>query len=127
MAYRLAPEAGDDLADIWDYVARESSTDIADRLVDSLTERSSCSPPFRSSAVGEMMTWVLDSVASHEWTVREAVRAQLRVCVKRILRKHGCPPTSKSAPPTPSSSKPSSSPKPGPPLSPKRNLRRPDH
>ena len=27
-----------------------------------------------------------------DWTVRENVRAQLRVTVKRILRKHGYPP-----------------------------------
>ncbi len=27
-----------------------------------------------------------------DWTVREAVRAKLRVMVKRILRKHGYPP-----------------------------------
>jgi type I restriction enzyme R subunit len=27
-----------------------------------------------------------------DWTVRENVRAQLRVLVKRILRKYGCPP-----------------------------------
>ena len=27
-----------------------------------------------------------------DWTVRENVRAQLRVIVKRILRKHGYPP-----------------------------------
>jgi len=27
-----------------------------------------------------------------DWTLRENVRAQLRVLVKRILRKHGYPP-----------------------------------
>ena len=27
-----------------------------------------------------------------DWTIRENVRAQLRVLVKRILRKYGCPP-----------------------------------
>ncbi len=27
-----------------------------------------------------------------DWTLRETVRAQLRVLVKRILRKHGYPP-----------------------------------
>ena len=30
--------------------------------------------------------------ASFDWTVRESVRAKLRVLVKRILRKHGYPP-----------------------------------
>ncbi len=40
MAHRLAPEAEADLIDIWYYVAKESgSIEIADRLIDSLTER----------------------------------------------------------------------------------------
>ncbi|MGA7318117.1 MAG: type II toxin-antitoxin system RelE/ParE family toxin [Silvibacterium sp.] len=40
MAHRLAPEAEAELDDIWYYVAKESgSIDIADRLVDSITER----------------------------------------------------------------------------------------
>jgi plasmid stabilization system protein ParE len=40
MVYRLVPEAEADLDDIWLYTARKSgSTAIADRLVDSITER----------------------------------------------------------------------------------------
>jgi plasmid stabilization system protein ParE len=40
MAHRLAPEAESDLDEIWDYTARESGNpEIADRLVDSLTDR----------------------------------------------------------------------------------------
>jgi toxin ParE1/3/4 len=40
MAHRVAPQAVADLEDIWYYVARESdSTEIADRLIDSITER----------------------------------------------------------------------------------------
>jgi toxin ParE1/3/4 len=40
MAHRLALEAEAELDDIWYYVAKESgSIDIADRLVDSITER----------------------------------------------------------------------------------------
>ena len=40
MAHRLAPEAEAELDDIWYYVAKESgSIDIADRLIDSITER----------------------------------------------------------------------------------------
>jgi type I restriction enzyme, R subunit len=31
-------------------------------------------------------------VTSPDWTLREDVRAQLRVLVKRILRKYGYPP-----------------------------------
>jgi toxin ParE1/3/4 len=40
MAHRLAPEAEAELDDIWNYVAKESgSIEIADRLIDSITER----------------------------------------------------------------------------------------
>ena len=27
-----------------------------------------------------------------DWTLREAARARIRIMVKRILKKHGCPP-----------------------------------
>ncbi|MGH9448855.1 MAG: type II toxin-antitoxin system RelE/ParE family toxin [Terriglobia bacterium] len=40
MAHRLAPRAERDLDDIWFYVAKESgSIEIANRLLDTLTER----------------------------------------------------------------------------------------
>jgi plasmid stabilization system protein ParE len=40
MAHRLAPEAEADLDDIWCYIAKEShSIEIADRVVDSITDR----------------------------------------------------------------------------------------
>ncbi len=40
MGHRLAPEAEAELDDIWYYVAKESgSIEIADRLIDSITER----------------------------------------------------------------------------------------
>lgn len=38
-----------------------------------------------------------------DWTVKETVRAKLRVMVRRILRKYGYPPTSRRRPPRPSS------------------------
>lgn len=39
MAYRLAPEAEIDLDDIWYYITKDSnSIQIADRLIDSITE-----------------------------------------------------------------------------------------
>jgi hypothetical protein len=53
-----------------------------------------------------------------DWNLRETARARLRVIVKRTLRKYGYPPTSRSAPPTPSSNKPASFPMTGPPPSP---------
>jgi toxin ParE1/3/4 len=40
MGHRRAPQADSDLDDIWYYVAtRSGSLDIADRLIDSLTDR----------------------------------------------------------------------------------------
>jgi toxin ParE1/3/4 len=39
MAHRLAPQAETDLLEIWHYVATNSSVDVADRLIDSLTTR----------------------------------------------------------------------------------------
>ena len=42
MAHRLAPEAKVDLLDLWSYVADERSIETADRLVDSISARSSC-------------------------------------------------------------------------------------
>jgi plasmid stabilization system protein ParE len=40
MAHRVAPEAEAELDNIWYYVAKESgSVEIADRLIDSITER----------------------------------------------------------------------------------------
>ena len=40
MAHRLAPEAADDLDDIWYYVAGQSgSVEVADRLIDAITAR----------------------------------------------------------------------------------------
>ncbi len=40
MAYRVAPHAEVDLYDIWYYLAKESGNiEIADRVVDSITER----------------------------------------------------------------------------------------
>ena len=46
MAHRLAPKAETDLDDIWLYAAKESgSVEIADRLIDSITDRLSCRIP----------------------------------------------------------------------------------
>jgi toxin ParE1/3/4 len=40
MAHRRTPQAGSDLDDIWYYIAsRSASLDIADRLIDSITDR----------------------------------------------------------------------------------------
>jgi hypothetical protein len=51
MAHRLAPGAEIELDDIWFWTAKESgSIDIADRLVDSITERFFLPPPRRRPA-----------------------------------------------------------------------------
>ena len=46
---------------------------------------------FREVDVRELVKTVKGNV-SIDWTVRENVRAKLRVMVKRVLRKHGYPP-----------------------------------
>jgi toxin ParE1/3/4 len=69
MAHRFAPQAERDLDDIWLYVARESGNiDIANRLIDTITERfyalanfpyigrsreEDFGPGYRSLAIGE--------------------------------------------------------------------------
>ena len=71
MAHRLAPRAEADLDDIWYYVANESgSMEIANRLIDTITERflalasfaylgrsreDTFGPGYRSLAVGEFV------------------------------------------------------------------------
>ncbi len=43
-------------------------------------------------AIARELTVSVRANVTIDWTVRENVRAQLRVLVKRILRKHGYPP-----------------------------------
>ena len=47
--------------------------------------------PALKAIARELVTTVRNSVTI-DWTIREKVRAQLRVYVKRILRKYGYPP-----------------------------------
>jgi plasmid stabilization system protein ParE len=59
MAHQLAPEARNDLTDIWDYVSKESSNpDIADRLIDSISQR------FHSLSNQREMSFYLEREAS---------------------------------------------------------------
>jgi type I restriction enzyme R subunit len=46
-------------------------------------------------AIARELTEQVRANVTIDWTVRENVRAQLRVLVKRILRKHGYPPDKK--------------------------------
>jgi type I restriction enzyme R subunit len=43
-------------------------------------------------AIARELVAIVRANVTIDWTVRENVRAQLRVLVKRILRKHGYPP-----------------------------------
>ena len=43
-------------------------------------------------AIARELTEQVRANVTIDWTIRENVRAQLRVLVKRILRKHGYPP-----------------------------------
>ncbi len=55
MAHRIASEAESDLDQIWDYVARQSgSMEIADRSIDSLTDRFTFYPFIRTLAADAM-------------------------------------------------------------------------
>ena len=43
-------------------------------------------------AIAQELVRTVRANVTIDWTLRESVRAQLRVLVKRILRKHGYPP-----------------------------------
>jgi type I restriction enzyme R subunit len=43
-------------------------------------------------AIARELVAMMQKNVKVDWTIRESVRAQLRVYVKRILRKHGYPP-----------------------------------
>lgn len=88
----LPPEALDDAfrkltrADAPSHLARNRA--VYRMLVDGVTVE------YRGAdgSIGGAQARVLDFDVTIDWTVRENVRAQLRVLVKRILRKHGYPP-----------------------------------
>jgi hypothetical protein len=64
MAHRLAPRAETDLDEIWYYTAKESgSIEIANRLIDSITDRFSRLPASRISGFPAMKISALDAVA----------------------------------------------------------------
>ena len=46
----------------------------------------------RSRAIARELVEMVRNNVTIDWTVRETVRAKLRVMVKRILRKYGYPP-----------------------------------
>ena len=48
--------------------------------------------PTTLRAIARELVQTVHNNVTVDWTLRETVRAQLRVLVKRILRKHGYPP-----------------------------------
>ena len=80
-----AGERGDDLKLTEDELAFYDALEINDSAVKMPGEPRLC-----SIAHGLVET-IRNSVTS-DWTEREAVRAKVRVAVKRILRRHGYPP-----------------------------------
>ena len=55
---------------------------------------------YREEDIPEIAKELVDSVrknVSIDWTVKESVRAKLRVIVKRILKKYGYPPDKQEA------------------------------
>ena len=55
------------------------------------TARSRCSATIPCATIARELVETVRRNVTIDWTLRENVRAQLRVLVKRILRKHGYP------------------------------------
>ncbi len=82
---RAANARGEDLKLTEDELAFYDALEVNDSAVKVLGE------PTLVNIARELVEMVRKNVTI-DWTVRENVRAQLRVIVKRILRKHGYPP-----------------------------------
>jgi type I restriction enzyme R subunit len=82
---RKARRRGDDLGMTDDEVAFYDALEVNDSAVKVLGDKT------LKSIAQELVAAVRRSVTI-DWTVRENARAQIRVIVKRILRKHGYPP-----------------------------------
>ena len=82
---RKANARGEELSLSEDELAFYDALEINDSAVKVLGE------PTLTTIARELVEAVRRNVTI-DWTVRENVRAQLRVIVKRILRKHGYPP-----------------------------------
>jgi Domain of unknown function (DUF3387) len=71
--------------------AQEDADDVPFASTDrTLWKKSTSSPIVR--AIARELTSSVRANVTIDWTIRDNVRAQLRVIVKRILRKHGYPP-----------------------------------
>ena len=82
---REAGKRGEDLKLTEDELAFYDALEVNDSAVKVLGE------PTLTAIAQELVQTIRNSVTI-DWTEREAVRAKIRVAVKRILRKHGYPP-----------------------------------
>ena len=82
---REASKRGEDLKLTEDELAFYDALEVNDSAVKVLGE------PTLTAIAHELVQTIRNSVTI-DWTEREAVRARIRVAVKRILRKHGYPP-----------------------------------
>ena len=87
---RTATARGEELGLSDDELAFYDALEINDSAVKVLGE------PTLKGIARELVTTVRNNVTI-DWTLRENVRAQLRVLVKRVLRKHGYPPDKQEA------------------------------
>jgi len=84
-AMRQAENRGQDLGLTDDEIAFYDALEVNDSAVKVLGE-----PTLK--AIAHELVQTIRSNVTIDWTEREAVRAKIRVAVKRILRKHGYPP-----------------------------------
>jgi plasmid stabilization system protein ParE len=86
MAHRVAPRAETDLDDIWLYVAKESgSIEIANRLIDTVTDRFTRLPAFPTSGVPARMILAPD-VAAWRWgNMSSSIVSKIRTRLSSVL------------------------------------------
>lgn len=84
---REASKRGDDLGLSEDELAFYDALEVNDSAVKVLGDDA-----LRLIAREKLLKQYVKNTLGQHWTVRESVRARLRVLVKKILRKHGYPP-----------------------------------
>ena len=82
MAHRVAPQAEAELDNIWYYVAKESgSVEIADRLIDSITEAFSMSLPATRISEAIAMRICAQGCAVFPWaSMSLSIASKRRTC-----------------------------------------------
>ena len=82
---RLAGKRGEDLGLTDDEEAFYEALEVNDSAAAFLGDQALC-------AIARELVEAVRRNATIDWTVKESVRARLRVMVKKILKKHGYPP-----------------------------------